>query len=154
MHGDRILRHIFRWREIPNAQRRIFVETPLTVFRRLPSWLFFSILIFGSQAGRAQSSQPNDPSIPAGHSMPGEAFNEARRQKAELMNGIGSVRFPITTSIALAQKFFNQGVAQLHGFWYFEAERSFRQVALLDPGCAMAYWGMAMANTQNSKRAK
>ena len=42
----------------------------------------------------------------------------------------------------------------MHGFWYFEAERSFRQVAALDPDCAMAYWGMAMANANNEKRAK
>src|SRR5690606_26137555 len=49
---------------------------------------------------------------------------------------------------------FNQGIGQLHGFWYFEAERSFRQAAALEPGCAMAYWGMAMANFENEKRAR
>ena len=70
------------------------------------------------------------------------------------MKGMGNVTFPVTTLNPFAQKFFNQGVAQIHGFWYFEAERSFRQVALLDPDCAMAYWGMAMANIQNAKRAK
>src|SRR5262249_55295961 len=36
----------------------------------------------------------------------------------------------------------------------FEAERSFRQAAKIDPGCAMAYWGMAMSNVNNAKRAK
>ena len=41
----------------------------------------------------------------------------------------------------------------MHGFWYFEAERSFRQVAALSPDCAMAYWGMAMANVNNKTRA-
>jgi peroxiredoxin len=51
------------------------------------------------------------------------------------------------------QRLFNQGVAQLHGFWYFEAERSFRQAAALDPDCVMTYWGMAMANVNNPKRA-
>src|SRR5207245_947720 len=34
-----------------------------------------------------------------------------------------------------------------------EAERSFRQVAAFDTNCAMAYWGMAMANVNNSERA-
>ncbi|HEX3869205.1 MAG TPA: alkyl hydroperoxide reductase, partial [Pirellulales bacterium] len=52
------------------------------------------------------------------------------------------------------QAFIDQGVGQLHGFWYFEAERSFRQAAALDPDCAIAYWGMAMANVNNNKRAK
>lgn len=86
--------------------------------------------------------------------MHGEAFDEGPRQKAYLMGRTGDVHFPITTKDPLAQQFFDQGVGQLHGFWYFEAERSFRQVAAIDPECAMAYWGMAMANTNNDKRAK
>ena len=89
-----------------------------------------------------------------GHSVLGEAFNQGPRQHAYLMKGMSSVVFPITTRKPLAQKYFTQGVAQLHGFWYFESERSFRQAAAIDPSCAMAYWGMAMANTNNSNRAK
>jgi peroxiredoxin/tetratricopeptide (TPR) repeat protein len=85
--------------------------------------------------------------------MHGEAFNEGPRQYAQWMPGMGKVDFPISTSHAEAQKFFNQGVGQLHGFWYYEAERSFRQTAFLDPECAMAHWGLAMANIKNSKRA-
>lgn len=85
--------------------------------------------------------------------MNGEAFNEGPRQAAVLMDGTGNVHFPVTTANELAQKFFDQGVGQLHGFWYWEAERSFRQAAALDPNCAMAYWGMAMANVNTSKRA-
>lgn len=89
-----------------------------------------------------------------GHSMMGEAFNEGPRQHAYLMKGMGKVHFPITTKSSLAQKFFDQGVAQLHGFWYFEAERSFRQVSMLDPDAPMAYWGMSMANVNNEGRAR
>ena len=90
----------------------------------------------------------------AGHSYHGEAFNEGPRQKPYLMKGLGQSRFLISTSKSAAQQFFNQGIDQLHGFWYFEAERSFRQVAILDPDCAMAYWGLAMANVNNDERAK
>lgn len=90
-----------------------------------------------------------------GHSEHGEAFNEGPRQAAVLIPGCGdAVKFPISTKKPEAQPFFTQGVGQLHGFWYYEAERSFRQVAALDPDCAMAYWGMAMANVNNEKRAK
>lgn len=88
-----------------------------------------------------------------GHSLHGETFNEGPRQAAVLTPGMGKVSFPISTKNAEAQKFFDQGVGQLHGFWYYEAERSFRQVAALDPECAMAYWGMAMANVNNEARA-
>jgi len=103
-------------------------------------------------AEKPAASQEDTRLIP-GHSMNGEAFNEGPRQAAVLMTGTGDVNFPVATSNPLAQKFFTQGVGQLHGFWYFEAERSFRQVAALDPDCAMAYWGMAMANINNPKRA-
>ncbi len=89
-----------------------------------------------------------------GHSQHGEAFNEGPRQAAVLIPGCGKVSFPITTKKPEAQQFFNQGVGQLHGFWYYEAERSFRQVATLDKDCAMAFWGMAMSNVNNEKRAK
>ncbi len=89
-----------------------------------------------------------------GHSYHGEAFNDGPRSSAYLMKGMGRVRFPVTTPVQEAQLFFTQGVAQLHGFWFFEAERSFRQAAMLDPDCAMAYWGMAAANRGNAKRAE
>ncbi|MEQ1851188.1 MAG: alkyl hydroperoxide reductase, partial [Chthoniobacteraceae bacterium] len=88
-----------------------------------------------------------------GHSTHGEAFDEGPRQAATLLPGTGDIAFPVTVKNAEAQKFFNQGVGQLHGFWYYEAERSFRQVAKLEPECAMAYWGLAMANINNDKRA-
>ena len=97
-------------------------------------------------AARADHDQP------AGHSVQGDAYNEGPRQQAHLMPGMGNVHFPISTKNPLAQKFFDQGIGQLHGFFYFEAERSFRQAVALDPFCASAYWGMAMANSP--KRAK
>ena len=102
----------------------------------------------------AKQAESEEKSLPEGHSFHGEAFNEGPRQKAYLMKGMGRVRFPITTNKQEAQLFFTQGVSQLHGFWYFEAERSFRQAAMLDPNCAMAYWGMAVANRNNVERAK
>ena len=50
---------------------------------------------------------------------------------AHLMTGQGTeyVHFAITTSNPEAQKFFDQGLAQLHSFWAVEAERSFLQAA-------------------------
>ena len=90
----------------------------------------------------------------AGHSYHGEVFNEGPRQAAWLMNGTGRVRFAVTIANDEANAFFQQGIGQLHGFWYFEAERSFRQAALLDPDCPMNYWGMAMANDRNKQRAR
>jgi peroxiredoxin len=88
-----------------------------------------------------------------GHSTHGDAFDDGPRQAAVLLPGMGNIDFPITTTSAEGGKFFNQGVGQLHGFWFYEAERSFRQAAKLDGAAAMPYWGMAMANINNEKRA-
>jgi peroxiredoxin len=119
---------------------------------------FFAVLLALSIGSRAEEPAPAESaetskSVAPGHSMHGEAFNEGPRQAAVLIPGTGNVHFPVTTSNELAQKFFDQGVGQLHGFWYWEAERSFRQVAALDANCAMAFWGMAMANVNTPKRA-
>jgi tetratricopeptide (TPR) repeat protein len=66
---------------------------------------------------------------------------------AKWMSGQGTeyVHLPITTSNPEAQKFFNQGLAQLHSFWASEAERSFLQAAALDPEAPMPWFGVAMA---------
>ncbi|MEP6669796.1 MAG: peroxiredoxin family protein [Chthoniobacter sp.] len=122
---------------------------------RLPFYIActLALLCHGVALGEDPSPAKADDKLTPGHSSNGEAFNEGPRQAAILMAGTGDVSFPVTTGKPLAQKFFTQGVGQLHGFWYFEAERSFRQVAALDAGCAMAYWGMAMANINSPKRA-
>lgn len=101
------------------------------------------------------SASAANPAVPApGHSVHGEAFNEGPRHQASLLPGMGKANFQVTTNSPQAQAFINQGVGQLHSFYYLESERSFRQAALLDPACAMAYWGMAMSNVNNAKRAK
>lgn len=86
--------------------------------------------------------------------MHGESFNEGPRQAAYLMPGMGNVHFPISSKNPLAQRFFDQGISQLHGFWYFEAERSFRQAAALDQEHPMPFWGMARANIENEERSQ
>ncbi len=96
----------------------------------------------------------HEPPDPFGHSRHGSAFDEGPRQAAYRMPGMSTqVHMEVAGLCDEAQAFFDQGLCQLHGFWYFEAERSFRQVAKLQPECAMAYWGMAMANVENVARA-
>jgi len=95
-----------------------------------------------------------EPQETYGHSRHGTTFDEGPRSAAYLMPGMSeAVHFPVDGISELAQKFFNQGVTQQHGFWHFEAERSFRQVAKLHPDCAMAYWGMCRANDDVAERA-
>ena len=117
------------------------------------------VLLGGILSGSAHDGDPGKAApddaktVDPGHSMHGQVFNEGPRQHARLMSGIPEIRFDITTTNELARKFFLQGVGQLHGFWYLESERSFRESAFHDTNCAMAYWGMAMANANNATRA-
>ena len=69
----------------------------------------------------------------------------AQDRIAPLLKGVGGLHHPVTTSSPEAQKYFDQGLTLLYAFNHLESERSFRQVAQLDPGCAMAYWGQALA---------
>ncbi|NND34263.1 MAG: hypothetical protein HKN76_16880 [Saprospiraceae bacterium] len=64
---------------------------------------------------------------------------------APKLKGLGEQHFEITTESAEAQEFFNQGMRLVYGFNHAEALRSFQEAARLDPDCAMAYWGQALA---------
>lgn len=58
---------------------------------------------------------------------------------------LGEVSFPISCKPETQAK-FNHSVALLHDFWYAEAEKEFNKIAIADPECGMAYWGVAMSN--------
>ena len=63
----------------------------------------------------------------------------------ELHPGLGDYHFPITTSSADAQLYFDQGIRLLYGFNHDEAARYFRRAAELDPRAPMPYWGVALS---------
>ncbi len=77
---------------------------------------------------------------------------KAATNPAVLMDGYGKVHMPITTKSAEAQAFFDQGLALMHSFWFYEADRSFERAAQLDPDCAMAQWGIAMSDVNEERR--
>src|SRR5436190_10756660 len=62
-----------------------------------------------------------------------------------LYPGLGSYTRKVTTESPLAQRYFNQGLALVHGFNQSAAIRSFQEAAKIDPHCAMAHWGIALA---------
>ena len=57
---------------------------------------------------------------------------------------LGTVSFAVSCTPAV-QPSFNRGVALLHDFWYAEADAQFHRIAVADPSCAMAHWGLAMS---------
>ena len=77
---------------------------------------------------------------------------KAATKPAVLMDGYGKVHMVVTTKSAEAQAFFDQGLALMHSFWFYEADRSFERAAQLDPECAMAQWGIAMSDVNEERR--
>jgi len=63
-----------------------------------------------------------------------------------LFEGLGSLSRKVTTASPEAQRYFDQGLAFLYAFNHDEAIRAFRRAGELDPKCAMAFWGVAVAN--------
>jgi len=63
-----------------------------------------------------------------------------------LFEGLGPHERKVTTSSVEAQRYVDQGIAFMGAFNHDEAMRAFAYAAQLDPQCAMAHWGVAMAN--------
>jgi tetratricopeptide (TPR) repeat protein len=66
-----------------------------------------------------------------------------------LYNDLGKIHFPISTSSPQAQRYFDQGMGFAYGFNHAAAIASFREAQRLDPGCAMCWWGEALAYGPN-----
>jgi tetratricopeptide (TPR) repeat protein len=62
-------------------------------------------------------------------------------------DALGEVVFPISCGVTAARH-FTTGIALLHSFGYHRAKEAFRAAAQAEPGCAMAYWGAAMARIE------
>ena len=62
-----------------------------------------------------------------------------------LYDNLGGHHHAITTQVPKAQQYFDQGLRLVYAFNHAEAVRAFEEATRLDPGCAMCYWGVALA---------
>ncbi|MGD2045219.1 MAG: hypothetical protein PVH96_03290 [Gemmatimonadota bacterium] len=69
----------------------------------------------------------------------------AGQEHVPLYEDLGDHHYEITTSVPLAQRYFDQGLRLYYAFNHAEAIRSFGEAQRLDPTCAMCWWGEAMA---------
>ena len=74
--------------------------------------------------------------------VPPEAW--AHEESVPLQDDLGNHTYPISTSVPMAQRYFDQGLILSYGFNHAESARSFREAARLDPKCAMCSWGEAL----------
>ena len=122
--------------------------------RRLLTVAFLLLFAAGAAAQPPAGGTPASPSsrYRMGHSTHGKAFDEGPRERPVRMDGIGQTHFAITTTNPEVQAWFDQGYTLLHSFWFYEAERAFRWCLKLEPGNAMAYWGLARASEDERAR--
>ena len=66
-------------------------------------------------------------------------------ESVPLYDDLGDHHVPITTDIAAAQNYFDQGMRLYYAFNHAEAVRAFKEAQRLDADCAMCWWGEAMA---------
>ncbi len=103
----------------------------------LRTTLALALAAIGSAPFAAAQPKPVDNCVPPPSAL-------APTLPAKILPGMGIVHLAITTSNPETQRFFDQGLAQMHSFWAREAERSFLQAAALDPAAPMPHWGIAM----------
>ena len=107
------------------------------------------VATLGVAQGAAQTKEKPQDNTAVCHTP---SATKASTTPARLMEGYGKVHMPGVTGSEEAQRFFDQGLALLHSFWFYEADRSFERAAQLDPECAMAQWGIAMAAVNEKRR--
>jgi tetratricopeptide (TPR) repeat protein len=61
---------------------------------------------------------------------------------------LGKVHFETSCAPAVSAQ-FDRAVALLHSFWFPAAIDAFHEVLQADPGCAIAYWGIALSQWGN-----
>lgn len=69
----------------------------------------------------------------------------AQEKPVTLLTGTGLWKHAIATDNPEAQRYFDQGLAEMYGFNRYEALRSFKKAADLDPAAAMPHWGIAIS---------
>lgn len=121
----------------------------------------FCLLAFSATAQRVRQSEPQEPAHDGhrqeAHDRSGhDHLNHIQEYRKEtvfvhnlpvpqLLTGIGSANFPISTQSAKTQAFFNQGIQLLHCFWDFEAYRAFKEAIRHDSAAIMPYYGLYSA---------
>ena len=72
----------------------------------------------------------------------------AQSSLAATPEALGKVHFQ-TSCNPDAQQQFDQAMLYQHSFWYRASQKSFEGALKADPGCAIAYWGIALSLLYN-----
>jgi len=130
--------------ELPVDQSTLVTDYETPIFRATLGWeltrhliALIATLLFGLAAAQAAQKHPV-PQVQATDSA-----------QVPLYPDLGSLHYPVTTNVPVAQRYFDQGLRLYYAFNHQEAIRSFQEGARLDPNCAICYWGIALAYGPN-----
>ncbi len=84
---------------------------------------------------------------------PWDDVPDAKLPPPPLREGLGQAHLPVSTTVPLAQAYFDQGLRLLHMGWGAEARRAFAEAARRDPSLAMAWWGLALTRGAGARYA-
>ncbi len=96
--------------------------------------------------GRGEDAASVDAAV-EGHDA--DIITVASPDDVPLYDNLGTLHHEITTEVAAAQDYFDQGLRWLYAFNHVAAAQSFMVAESLDPTCAMCGWGVALANAPN-----
>src|SRR5262252_1128106 len=102
--------------------------------RRAALWALASMAVVLPAHGRTASAEP--PASPQ--------TIAAWAAGAQLFPDLGNHHRTVTTDSPEAQAYFDQGLRLAYAFNHDEAARSFARAAVVDPDCAMCFWGVAL----------
>ena len=71
---------------------------------------------------------------------------------AKLVPDLCLLRYKISTASPDCQAYFDQGLGYFYSYVWMEASRSFETAVRCDPGCPMAWWGLARALERQGRR--
>jgi hypothetical protein len=93
------------------------------------------------------------PSASVGHICRAEQVFSTMKGPRKLVwvKGVGSGGFPVRTTSAEAQRWFDYGLQLYHAFYHEDGRLAFDKAVAADPDCAMCLWGQALSRgpTQN-----
>jgi hypothetical protein len=83
-----------------------------------------------------------------GLALVGGMAGPVRAQEHQGHGAAGEVSFPSSCAPEV-QADLNRAVALLHSFWWTRTREAFTAVAQRDPGCGVAFWGLALGWAEN-----
>ena len=88
------------------------------------------------------------------NSLSERGFAAPAEEHAVLVDNIGTYGRKISTKSPIAQKFFDQGLRLVYGYYFPEAIASFEEAQQYDPDHPMLDWGLALAMGPNPNSRK